>query len=61
VKPLRRGNHEYDLAFRRVGLVMRKKFTGGAAPKFFELFCQLSRYAKLPIRHDINASGKCLG
>jgi hypothetical protein len=39
---------------------MRKKFMGGTAPKFLELFCQLSRYAKLPIRHDINASGECL-
>jgi hypothetical protein len=39
---------------------MGKKFAGGATPKFFKSFCQLSRNAKLPIRHDIGTNGKCL-
>jgi hypothetical protein len=34
---------------------MRKKFTGGAAPEFLELFCQFSSDAKLPFWHDIGA------
>jgi hypothetical protein len=58
---LRRRNHENDLAFRCVGLVIRKKFTGGTVPKFFEFFCEFSRDAKLPIRHDIDAGAECLG
>jgi hypothetical protein len=33
---------------------MRKEFAGGTTPKFFEFFGQLSRNAKLPIRHDID-------
>src|SRR5262249_4876529 len=58
---LRTGNDNYDLAFRRLTLVMRKEFTCGAAPKFLEFFCQLSCNTKLPIRHNIDAGGKRFG
>jgi hypothetical protein len=40
---------------------MHKEFTGGATPKFLEFFCELSSDAKLPIRYDIDANGKCFG
>ena len=56
-----RRNYENDLAFRRVGLIMRKEFTGLAAPEFLEFFRQLSRNAKLPIWHDTDAGGQRLG
>jgi len=38
---------------------MFEKLAGDAATEFLEFFCQLSCDAKLAIRHDIDASGKC--
>ncbi len=58
---LQTGNDEDNLAFRRLGLVMRKKFTGGAAPEFLEFFCEFSSNTKLPFRHDLDAFGERFG
>ena len=48
-------NQEHDLTFRRMGLVMRKQFTRGAATKFFEFFGELARDAELSIWQDVDA------
>ena len=53
------GNHEHDLAFRRVVLVMCKEFTCTAPPEFLEFLCQLSRDAKPAILDDIDTGGEC--
>ena len=33
------GDHEHDLALRRMGLVMCQEFAGRSAPKLLEFFC----------------------
>ena len=52
-------DQEHNLALRGMDLIIYKKLAGGAATEFLEFFCQLSCDAKLPIRHDIDASGEC--
>jgi len=54
-----RGDHEDYLALRRMDLVMCEELAGSAAAVLLEFFCKLSRNAKLPIRHHINARGEC--
>ncbi len=50
-----------DLALGRARFVMGKQFAGRAAAKFFKFFGQLTRDAKLSIRHDLDASFQCFG
>lgn len=59
--PLAPGNHEHDLAFRRMSFVMCEKLAGNPAAEFLEFLCQLSRDAKFPIWHHIHANGERFG
>src|SRR5262249_36586052 len=56
---LRARDDEHDFAFRRMRFIVCQQFGSIAATKFLKFFCQLTRNAQLPIRHDRTASLKC--
>src|ERR1039457_1521664 len=52
---LRAADNDSDLSCCRMRFVMHQQLGGRSAPKLFKLLRQLSRDAKLPIRHDHRA------